>query len=166
MDWVTIKSRGMEGLKRYKYVLAVILAGIFLMALPEKKTEAPKTAQVPAAQEPSLQESLSELLSHLEGAGKVKVLLTQSEGSKTLYQTDEDRSAGETTTDRRIKTVLVTNSAREETGLIRQVNPPTYQGAIVLCQGGDNDRIRLAIVEAVANATGLTTDHITVLKMK
>ena len=37
MDWVSVKSRGMEGLKRYKYILVVILAGIFLMALPEKK---------------------------------------------------------------------------------------------------------------------------------
>ena len=166
MDWVSIKSKGLESLKKYRYILVVILAGVFLMALPEKKTEQPQTSQPAAVSEPGLQESLSKLLSKSEGAGKVEVLLTQAEGSKTLYQTDEDRSAGETTTDRRQKTVLVTNSAREETGLVRQVNPPTYQGAVVLCQGGDNARIKLAIVEAVANATGLSTDKITVLKMK
>lgn len=166
MDWVSIKSRGVESLKKYKYILVVILAGIFLMALPEKKTEQPKVSEPAAVSEPSLQESLSKILSKIEGAGKVEVLLTQAEGTETLYQTDEERSAGETTTDRKQKTVLVTNSAREETGLVRQVNPPTYQGAVILCQGGDNARIKLAIVEAVANATGLSTDKITVLKMK
>lgn len=166
MDWVSVKSRGLEGLKKYKYILVVILAGIFLMALPEKNTQTPQPVQTAAASEPSLQQSLSTLLSKIEGAGKVEVLLTQAEGSETLYQTDEDRSSGETTMERRQTTVLVTNSTREETGLIRQINPPAYQGAVVLCQGGDNARIRLAIVEAVANATGLTTDKITVLKMK
>lgn len=166
MDWIDIKSRGVESLKKYKYILVVVLAGIFLMAFPEKKTEEPDIPQTAAVSEPSLQESLSKLLSKIEGAGKVEVLLTQAEGSQTLYQTDEDRSAGETTTERRGKTVLVTNGAREETGLIRQINPPIYQGAVILCQGGDNAGIRLAIVEAVANATGLSTDKITVLKMK
>lgn len=166
MDWVGVKSKGLEGLKKYKYILVVILAGIFLMALPEKKPQTPQSTQTAVVLEPSLQQSLSTLLSKIEGAGKVEVLLTQAEGSETLYQTDEDRSSGETTMERRQTTILVTNSAREETGLIRQINPPAYQGAVVLCQGGDNARVKLAIVEAVANATGLTTDKITVLKMK
>lgn len=166
MDWWKLKSRGVESLKKYKYILLVVLAGIFLMALPEKKAEQPKVPQAAAVSEPGLQESLSKILSKIEGAGKVEVLLTEAEGRKTLYQMDEDRSAGETTTERKQKTVLVTNGAREETGLVRQVNPPTYQGAVILCQGGDNARIQLAIVEAVASVTGLSTDKITVLKMK
>jgi len=41
-----------------------------------------------------------------------------------------------------------------------------YRGAVVVCQGGDNASVRLAVVEAVSNATGLTSDRITVLKMK
>lgn len=166
MDWVSFKSGGVERLKKYRYILAVILAGILLMALPGKREEPAPSVRTEVAAEPTLQESLSRILSRVEGAGKVEVLLTQAEGSKTLYQTDEDRSSGETTTERRQKTVLVTNSAREEGGLIRQINPPTYQGAVVLCQGGDNAKVKLAIVEAVANATGLSTDKITVLKMK
>ncbi len=168
MDWVGIKSKGLEVFQKNKYLLAVILAGILLMALPEQKTEAPepeKTAQTAKSRQPTLEESLAWILGKIEGAGKVEVLLTQAEGSETLYQTDEDRSAGETTTESRRKTVLVTNSAREETGLIRQINPPAYQGAVIVCQGGDNARVRLAIVEAVAGVTGLTTDRITVLKM-
>ena len=58
------------------------------------------------------------------------------------------------------------DSSRNETGLIRQIIPPVYRGAVVLCQGAENANIRLQIVEAVKSVTGLSSDHITVLKMK
>lgn len=165
MDWVSMKERGWESLKKYRYVLLIVLAGLFLMALPEKEREPAESAAVVSAQ-PSLQDSLSDILSKISGAGKVEVLLTEAKGEQMLYQMDEDRTAGENNTDIRRKTVLVTDSGRNETGLLRQIYPPTYQGAVVLCQGADNAKIALAIVEAVADATGLSADKITVLKMK
>ena len=55
---------------------------------------------------------------------------------------------------------------RKQTGLVQQVNPPTYLGAVIVCQGADSASVRLAIVEAVGSVTGLSTDKITVLKMK
>ena len=166
MDWVSIKRTGTELFKRYRFVLLILLIGIFLMTLPEGGKE--KTASVPeqSRPQPDLQESLAEILSQIAGAGKVEVLLTQAEGERTIYQTDENISASDNSSDVHRQTVLVSNSNREETGLVRQVDPPTYRGAVVLCQGADNAGVKLSIVEAVANATGLTTDKITVLKMK
>lgn len=167
MDWVGLKSRGIDAVKKYRYVLLILLAGVFLMALPEGKEE--ETTVLPQTVEetqPGLQEALADILSQIAGAGQVRVLLTQSAGEQTVYQTDETISSGENTQDIRRETVLVTDSSREETGLVRQVNPPVYQGAIVLCQGADSASIRLSIVEAVADVTGLSTDKITVLKMK
>lgn len=166
MDWVSIKSGAMAYIKKYRYVLLVLLAGIFLMALPEGKKDEAAPPAAESVTQPGLQESLAEILSQIAGAGKVEVLLTQSAGEQAVYQTDEDIAAGENTSDIRRQTVLVTDSSREEAGLIKQINPPVYRGAIVLCQGADSAAIRLSIVEAVANATGLTTDKITVLKMK
>lgn len=168
MDWVAHSSKWLDLIKKYRYVLLVLLAGIFLMALPESDKTQPQTEPVsPVAEtKPDLQVSLAEILSQIEGAGKVRVLLTQAAGEKTLYQTDEDITAGENSSDIRRDTVIVTDSDRVQSGLIQQVNPPTYLGAIVLCQGADSASIRLSIVEAVANVTGLSTDKITVLKMK
>lgn len=165
MDWVSMKERGWESLKKYRYVLLAVLAGLFLMVVPEKKKE-PEYRVAAVSAEPRLQDSLSEILSKISGAGKVEVLLTEAKGEQMLYQMDEDRTVGENNTDIRRKTVLVTDSGRNETGLLRQIDPPTYQGAVVLCQGADNAKIALAIVEAVADATGLSADKITVLKMK
>lgn len=163
MDGVTIFQQIMEFLKKYRYVALVLIAGLFLMALPENETELEKEVVQTVETSPvSMQDELSAILSRIDGAGQVQVLLTQAAGETTIYQTDEDTD-GDTL---RTETVLLSDSDRGEMGLIRQVNPPVYQGAIVLCQGADNASIRLAIVEAVANATGLTTDKISVLKMK
>ena len=102
------------------------------------------------------------MLSRLYGAGEVEVLLTQACGEETIYQTDDNQSREDFRTD----TVIVTNQDRKETGLVKQVNAPIYLGAIVLCQGADSPQVKLSIVEAVSSATGLTSDRITVLKMK
>ena len=64
------------------------------------------------------------------------------------------------------KTVLITGADRMETGLIRQELPPRYRGALIVCQGADRSAVKLAVVEAVANVTGISADRITVLKMK
>lgn len=167
MDWVSCKSTVMESIKKYRYVVLVLLAGIVLMALPEKEeTPAAQPQTVIAQAQPELQEALANILSQIAGAGRVEVLLTQAAGEQTIYQTDEDRSTGDGTSDIRRETVLITGADREETGLIKQVNPPAYQGAIVLCQGADSANIRLSMVEAVMSVTGLSSDRITVLKMK
>ena len=63
-------------------------------------------------------------------------------------------------------TVILSDSTRGQEGLVCQVNPPTYLGAVVLCQGADLPSVRLSITEAVSNATGLGYHKITVLKMK
>lgn len=166
MDWLKGKETVAVFMKKYRYVLLVLAVGLFLMALPEQESPPEQTTPIIEQTEPQLQDTLAQLLSHLEGAGKVEVMLTQSKGQQTLYQTDEDTSVSDGNTDTHRKTVLVSGSDRGETGLIRQINPPTYQGAIVLCQGADNANIRLSIVEAVMSVTGLRSDCITVLKMK
>lgn len=170
MDWTEVKQRGIEFMNRYRYVVLIFLVGIFLMMLPNKNkpedSEQMSVSNSMTQSNPDLQDSLAEILSMIEGAGKVKVLLTEFSGQRTHYQTDEDIKTGENSGDVRRDTVVVTDSSRKETGLVRQVDPPVYLGAIVLCQGAGSPAVRLAIVEAVANATGLSSDKISVLKMK
>lgn len=161
MDTIAISERAMEFIKKYRYVALVLLAGMILMALPEKKTEAPQPNQT-VIEAPTMEEALEEILCQIQGAGKVSVLLTRASGEETVYQTDRDSGPDDLRTD----TVIITGTSREESGLVRQVNPPEYLGAIIVCQGADNASVKLSIVEAVANATGLTTDNISVLKMK
>lgn len=155
-------ERVIELLKQYRYGVLILLLGIGLMLLPSGEENEASTPVTQTEDTFSVQESLEDILSQIDGAGKVSVLLTQSAGEITIYQQNTDQS-GETL---REDTVVVSNESREEDGLVRQVIPPKYQGAIIVCQGGDRAAVRLAIVEAVSGVTGLTSDKITVLKMK
>lgn len=167
MDWMNWKTSAADFLKKYRYVLILVLCGMFFLLLPDAETE--KTPEqsdpVQAAQE-DLQESLETILSQISGAGKVKVLLTLEKGEQTIYQTDEDLSSGTDSENTRRDTVLISDVNREENGLVRQTIPPVYRGAIIVCQGGNDAKVRLSIVEAVMSVTGLRSDCITVLKMK
>lgn len=154
---------------KYIYVLLILALGIILMLLP---TPEKNDAKVPAATAPaysevnSLQEQLSALLSKMDGAGKVQVLLTEAAGQTTTYQTDSDTSNSENAESIRNDTVILTDSSRSQTGLVCRVDPPKYLGAVILCQGADKSSVRLAVTEAVSHATGLGFNSITVLKMK
>lgn len=164
MDWIANKKTVLDYLKKYKLMILVLLAGMILMMWPD--AEETKEAPVPVTRELSLQESLEEILKKISGAGQVSVLLTQSAGEETVYQTDENSSVQENGNSTHRQTVLVSGSGREEIGLVKKVKAPTYLGAVVVCQGADNASVRLAVVEAVRSATGLSSDRISVLKMK
>lgn len=155
-------------LNQYKYFILVIVLGICLMLIPSHKRTADidadsgETAEISA----TMEEILSECLSKVEGAGKVQVILTVAAGEEILYQTNRNERISEDTSDSKVDTVLITDSDRGQQGLIRQVIPAKYQGAVILCQGAESAAVRLALTQAVSAALGLGTDRITVLKMK
>ena len=161
MDQESGKQQFIAAIKKYQYVLFVVLIGIFLVLLPSN-TNAHQTINSPPP-EPTiydLETELSDILSHILGVGRVEVLLTESSGCNTIYQMDTTQNQSN------LDTVVITNPNREETGLVKQVLPPTYKGALIVCQGADNANVRLSVVEAVKSVTGLSSNCITVLKMK
>ena len=177
MDRVKIQNRLLDFVKQYRYAVIVVLVGVILMCLPagkdladpEQEATSEQTAVTEVCLEDSLAailsqiiDSLAAILSQIKGAGKVEVLLTEAKGAETVYQSDSSMGGDST----RLDTVTVTDKERTQNGLVRQINPPSYQGAIVVCQGADSPSVRLAIVQAVSSVTGLGSDHITVLKMK
>lgn len=167
MDIKNIGSKLTVYFKKYRYVVLVLVIGIVLMTIPGRsKTQQTEQAVQPQTSFADPTEELTQILSQIRGAGKVKVLLTLQAGEKTVYQTDRDQASAENSDSVRVETVIVTGSDRAQTGLIQQTVAPQYRGAIVVCQGADDDAVRLAVVEAVADATGLGTDRISVLKMK
>lgn len=168
MDWLATKTLFSTVLKKYRWAVLVLLAGLFLMALPEKKVETLPETGLPreTCQEEDLQTALEELLSQLDGAGKVKVLLSPASGKQTYYQTNDSLSSNTDSSERRSETVIVSGSDRSQSAVVQRIDPPVYLGAVVICQGGDSPKVRLAVVNAVATATGLTTDKISVGKMK
>lgn len=147
-------------LKKYRFVCIVILAGILLMTLPmgttQKSTIQPENQE---AKEPSMETRLTNILSQIRGAGTVSVMLTIAAGEETVFASDQGSSGQK-------DTVTVTDEDRAETGLVVQVIPPRYLGALVVCHGADDPNVRLAITEAVSSLTGLGANKITIVRMK
>ena len=166
MDRTDIRQNLISFFRKYRWAALVLAAGLLLMCFPENQKPQPALVEQEAPLEASLQQSLEEILSKLDGAGKVKVLLSISTGERYHYQTNEDLNRHESSVDQRKETVIVTSRDREELGLLQRTDPPTYLGALVLCQGADSARVRLAVVDAVSTVTGLGADQISVLKMK
>lgn len=151
--------------RQYKFPLIILSVGLLIMLIPQRSNE-PETV-ISQTQENILtvEQRLCEILSNIAGAGDVRVLLTEISGKEVIYQTNMDNNISNEVTDSRSDTVILTDSERNETGLVRQVNPPIYLGAVVVCEGADNPVVRLSIVEAVSTVTGLGTNKISVLKM-
>ena len=154
---------------KFRYPILVILAGIILLTLPGKtkislststSTATPTQKQVSAADE------LTQILQQIRGVGRVQVLLTVSKSERKEYQSDEDHTTNESGNDIRKETVIVRDADDNEMALITQIISPEYLGAIVVCEGADDPNVKLAVLEAVAKATGLRSDSISVLKMK
>ena len=168
MEVSQIKNKLSNGFRKYKYSVIVLLIGLVLMAIPGRNADKRDAAATESIEinTPNLEDRLSAVLSRVSGAGNVEVVLTTAAGEEVIYQTNEDRSIGDSTTHDKKNTVTVTDAERNQTGLIRQVNPARYMGAIILCQGADDPAVCLAIVDAVSKATGLGANKISVLKMK
>lgn len=168
MDVGKIQKNISNYIKKYKFAAIVLLVGIIFILIPTgKRKETPSIVTVQEETENiQIQQSLEQILSQISGAGEVSVLLSVSSGEETVYQTNNKHSGSEENRSTQYDTVTVTDADRNQTGLIKQTISPVYRGAIVVCEGADSAMVRLAIVEAVSNITGLSSDRISVLKMK
>ena len=167
MEQIITSRKLKEFVNKYKFVALVLAVGIGLMVLPTGKATEAETV-ITKAQDSilSVEERLAQILRQVKGAGEVQVLLTEASGEETIYQINGNTSSSDTSSSSKEDTVTITDSQRNEQGLVRQKNPPKYMGVIVVCQGGDQATVRLAIIDAVSKAIGLGADKISILKMK
>lgn len=154
-------------LDKYKYVLLVLAAGLVLLLWPSGERE--KTAPEPAGGEAeefdlaALEEKLSQVLSQVEGAGEATVVLTLRSGAERVPLTDRSTSSRERESQVEEKTVVI-NTGSGQQAVVRLERAPVFQGAVVVCPGGDQAEVRLLLTQAVSSLTGLGSDKITICK--
>lgn len=166
MEAEAIRKKAAELTKRlgaYKYVLLVIAVGVALLLWPSGETKSETEPAVSGEENFSveaLEDQLEEILSRIDGAGQVSVMLTVKSGMERVLA--ENYTIGER--DETTETVVIsTGSGKEEVVLLTQ-RYPTFQGALVVCQGGEEPQVKLLITEAVAALTGLGSARISVCR--
>lgn len=175
-DWKELPRKLGALLKKYKYAALVFVIGVAILLLPigksETKTEAAQTPQERSddAYVSELESKLSALLSQMQGAGSVQVMLTLESGSRTEYQTDtqitSDTGGSENRSSEERKTVILSEGSAYDKAAVSAVRYPRFQGAVIVSEGADLPTVRLDLVRAVAALTGLNSSQITVIKLK
>ena len=176
IPWEKWRGKGLELFQKYKYVLLILLAGVALLLWPSgkepPKEEKPSDISTSMPQEDfsvsALEEKLSETLSKVKGAGDVTVMLTVQGGSRQVLAVDE-KSSHKADGGSETQSTTVVVSGASGTGnspvLVQQLYP-RFQGALVVCSGGEDAGVRLKLMEAVSALTGLGTDKISICKGK
>lgn len=153
-------------MEKYRLVWLVILAGLILLTLPMGEEEEPiqetptTTTQFDLA---ALENRLEEALSKIDGAGEVTVVLTIQNGPRQVLAQDVDRRTGEGENTETV--ILSRGSSAQETVAVQELYP-SYQGALLICEGGDDPDVRLKLTEATSALTGLGADKISISKGK
>lgn len=154
-------GRKMSALLKNKYLICALLVGAILLLLPgsskdgaQRQNETKTELETPEFSLIEQETRLKELLSDVDGVGGVSVMLSLKSGvSRELAESGEE--------------ILVIGSG---SGIQNTVSLsyfyPEYQGAVVICDGAGNAKVRLAVTEAVMAVTGLGSDKITVIKMR
>ena len=169
-------------LSRYKYPALILLAGLFLVLLPGKKNKESSSAVIPARTEETAESfsaqsyclqterDLEQILSLIDGAGKVQVMLTLQAGEETVFLSEttaqKTEDGGKTSESLSEKTVILSRGASYNEAAIVKTKYPVFRGALIVSQGGDDPVVRLRLVEAVSALLGIGSDKITVVKMK
>ena len=156
--------------KRYRYMVLAVLAGILLLAWPTGEKDG---ASPPAAQEDArislanTEERMEAILSTISGVGELHLMLTlESDGERILAQdtaTDISGDGGASSSVRSESETLVLSRDGGDEAVVTRFLYPCYRGALVVCQGGDSAKVKLAVTQAVSSLTGLTSDRITVV---
>ena len=160
----------MAVLSNYKYALLVAVAGVLLILWPGSQAgeEVVPPLETKESGEENLEERLEDALSRIRGVGKVDVTLTlQSSDELVLASNSSLRYSGNTHApddyDRSSETVTVSAAGGGQDVVVTQQRYPQYRGALVVCEGGENDAVALQVMQAVSALTGLGSDKIAVL---
>lgn len=155
-------------LGQYKLVLLVLAVGLILLLWPQGGGNGTEAGTVEGETVfydlEELEERMEKTLSQIEGAGTVTVMLTIKSGTEQIYATDtEYREDGESREESAATVLVSTGSGTEEAVVVQEISP-TFQGALIVCDGGDDPTVKLNITQAVAALTGLRSDKITVCR--
>ena len=108
---------------------------------------------------------LTQMLQQIAGAGQVSVMLTLETGERVEYQTDVQASSDGAQSSESRKTVILSEGSSYDKAAVAATTYPRFQGALIVCEA-DSAAVRLRLLEAVSAVTGLSTDRITVVKMR
>lgn len=148
----------------------VVLIGLLLSEFTTGENQTPEEPYVSAEEYiKNTEKNLEKLLSDIDGAGNVKVMLTvdtcyenvYAKGYDTKGQKDEKGTENELSEEY----IIVKKGSNNEECLVIKVYEPTVKGVAVIAEGADSIRVKTAITDTVCALFNISTAQVSVEKM-
>lgn len=163
----------LEKIKRDKRIAAIVsigLVGIILLTLSElmpqksdakQNEKAENVTDIRDSYEENIEKRLTSIVSSIDGAGRTEVMVTLASGDENVYAVKEKSSNGS-----KEREYIVIDSDKNESGLLLKVIEPEIRGVAIVCEGADSAKIRQEIVSSVSAVLGISTNRISIAKIK
>lgn len=162
-----MKDRILAPLLKYRFAILTAALGLLLLLLPQRQTDAaPAGESTPDTFDRLLlQQEMEQILSAVDGAGRLSLMLTVASGAELeLAQDATARKTAAEQYERSSETLTLAKGSGVQDVVVTRSVYPAWVGALVVCEGGDRASVRLALTQALSTLTGLPSDCITVIK--
>lgn len=154
-------------------VVIVIIAGSYIFSDDEEKIVSENSiASVFDAD--IFENKLAKILSEIDGAGDVKVMISYQTGVETVPLLDtrdnntvteeSDSDSKRRTEQNNVETSIIFNQEKSgnKVPYISKMIMPVVEGVIVTCDGGGDEIVRANVIKAVTVITGITANKVQV----
>ncbi len=159
-----------ERLRADKKLLFIVILGfsgmVFLLFSGNDKSESlpKKTDTDITAVEQALEEKLMSLIKTVDGAGRVKVMVTVDCLQERTVAVNTETESGENKEEYKNEYVIVENSGDSD-GLLLKITAPVIRGVGITCEGADISAVKQEIIRLVSAALGVPVNRIWVTGM-
>lgn len=179
--WEKLKAlSGMDRMAMLIAIAAVVLVGIAVYPWFKPQPASEDTAPAAGASVQQLDDEtrLARVLSSIDGAGRVDVMISYLTGPERVPISDVNRTTSDentqdasgtnrsvTTVTEASKTVTVGQQGANE-ALVLVEKKPQVQGVIVVCEGARNIGVKLSVMDAVMTVLGVPAERVEVFPMQ
>jgi len=114
----------------------------------------------------NLEEEVETMLEKIDGVGRVEVMITFSGTEEYIFAEEIKASKSDKFSSQMQNEFVLIEKNGEKEALISKVNNPQISGVVVVCDGGDSDKVCESVYRTVSTVLGIPTKNIYVTKLK
>ena len=142
-------------------ILVILLLFLFISSFKGFSFFNSETETVNSNFENTMEEKLEKILSTIDGAGSVSVMISVDGTTEKQYLKNSQTKKENGVEIIEETTVLVSGKP-----FLTKENYPEVLGVVVVCQGGENVKVKMAITEVITTVLPVTSENIRILKKK
>ena len=164
------ENKGKRNRMAAAFFLGVLLLLCGRSAFFQEKEQPQPAAETEVRQEgQDIQKEMEEVLSCVEGAGQVRVMVTYRSGAEQVLATEERREESSKSTEASVQTeqtVVLADNGDGQSPIVLKEQSPIVEGVVIVAEGGEDPVVCGRLTEAAQALLDIPSHKIAVLKMK